>query len=522
MLTDRGLSDVALSPDGALLAATRSWRGEATVSLCDPRGRLVRLVARFDCDWDPASDKGPLLRLAFSPDSKRLATVLVPKRDAGVGGENGVPEPARAEVWDVADGRKRFALEKAGEQAAFSPDGRWIATLADPRPGQEATGGPVRFWRAADGQPAFTYAPTGDGGATVLAFAPDGRLVLAGRKIRVFEVADNGLEPVWTFDEPARCLAFSKDGRWLASSERAGDVDLWDLRAGRLDRRIREARRGVPPDDGYWKVLPFTPGWLAFSPDGRWLAYATDSQSVRLWNVEAGQDVLVLNDFPLDVARLLFVPDGRLLAVSDDVDPTWHAWDGSPLADDLTYGRLARQRVAQLFQEVGLADEVKARLEAAGDLPAAARRLALRLAEEWKANALDLEAACRKVVRAPGGDAAAYRLALRQAEAACRLAPNDAGCLNTLGAALYRTERFAEARDALLRARSLRQPDQGDQAEDLALLALACRRLGRTDEARAWLGRLRRLKDPRPPGPDADLAALRREAEALIEGSARP
>jgi tetratricopeptide (TPR) repeat protein len=52
-------------------------------------------------------------------------------------------------------------------------------------------------------------------------------------------------------------------------------------------------------------------------------------------------------------------------------------------------------------------------------------------------------------VRQPGADAAAYQRALRQAEAACGLAPDVADYLNTLGVAYYRVAKYPEAVAAL-------------------------------------------------------------------------
>jgi Flp pilus assembly protein TadD len=207
-----------------------------------------------------------------------------------------------------------------------------------------------------------------------------------------------------------------------------------------------------------------------------------------------------------------------------DSIPRWHVWDATPLPDEVAYERLARARVKKLFKEVALKSEVVAGLEADSELSAAARRVAIRLADTEKESADDLNEASWKVTRAPGAGEAALRLALQQARTACEIKPDDPNHLNTLGAALYRTKQFEDARATLLRAHGLREEADRDKAyEDLAFLAMTCHHLVRKEEALNYLERLRAL--------DKVLSALERvggytdllrEAEALIEGKANP
>ena len=144
------------------------------------------------------------------------------------------------------------------------------------------------------------------------------------------------------------------------------------------------------------------------------------------------------------------------------------------------------------------------------------RREALVLAERIPENPMSLHTTSWAVSRGPDADAAAYRLALRQAEAACRLIPNDEGLLEALGVAQYRAGLYEEAVATLTRADQLQHGPRGraDPA-DLAFLALSQHRLGRMDQARTNLGRLRQLmKKPERARSEQDQNFLR-EAEAM-------
>src|SRR5262249_23361315 len=162
-----GLTDVALSPDGTLIALARVWntvneeKGRlfrvSEAEVCDAAtGRRVHHLDRTELPWD---DQGKTLwwlkRVAFSPDGRRLA--VIDANDLSFGPRS-LP-PAAARIYDLASGTQVMMLGEAGERCAFSPDGQWIATLILARKGEGWDGALVRLWDARTGTAAGTYRP---------------------------------------------------------------------------------------------------------------------------------------------------------------------------------------------------------------------------------------------------------------------------------------------------------------------------------------------------------------------------
>jgi WD40 repeat protein len=161
-----------------------------------------------------------------------------------------------------------------------------------------------------------------------VAFSPDGRRLASGswdNTIKLWDV-ETGQEVrtlrghtggVWS-------MAFSPDGRLLASGSVGGTVKLWDVGVATKDFSSPPEVRTLRGHSG--GVLS-----VAFSPDGRLLAsnsvYYTKTtfySAVELWNVETGQKVRTLSGAP--VGSVAFSPDGRLLAAGSD-EGTVKLWD---------------------------------------------------------------------------------------------------------------------------------------------------------------------------------------------------
>jgi tetratricopeptide (TPR) repeat protein len=329
-------------------------------------------------------------------------------------------------------------------------------------------------------------------------------------------------------------------------------VRIWDAATGQVVRTLRGQLSQIRA--------------VAYSPDGRTLASAGEDGTVKLWSTATGQELLTLPGHAGIVFQVAFSPDGQTLA-STGGDRTVRIWDATPpsrdaqatrdaqvaveslfaqslpmaevlssIRRDTTLSAEVRQRALALAQPYGQSrvtheaellvtllyaqplfrPEVKARLLSNASLTEPVRQEALALSEQVPENADHLNTAGRVVVNQPGAGVAAYRLALRRAEAACRLVPDNRTFLTTLGIAQFRLGQYREA------VATLNQADRLNTAlwhnastEPTAFLALAQHHLGQADQARATLSRLRELmKKPEHAG-NAQEQAFVREAEVI-------
>ena len=95
-------------------------------------------------------------------------------------------------------------------------------------------------------------------------------------------------------------IAWSPDGRTLASPSADGTIRLWDAATGKLRRTLEGHEGGVNS--------------VAWSPDGKTLASASDDKSIRLWDAETGKLLEALEGHSNWVYGVAWSPDGRTLA----------------------------------------------------------------------------------------------------------------------------------------------------------------------------------------------------------------
>lgn len=119
-------------------------------------------------------------------------------------------------------------------------------------------------------------------------------------------------------DRWVNSVAFSPDGRLLASCSYDNSVALWDVRRGEGERLIGHAGPLLGVMGSVFSV--------AFSPDGRTLASGGNDDTVRLWDVDSRRVTRTLQTGGGNVNAVAFSPDGRLLAAGGQFQRT-ELWD---------------------------------------------------------------------------------------------------------------------------------------------------------------------------------------------------
>lgn len=272
-IEDTSPRGLAISPDGSRLAVTQK---DGTVDLLDtrtlaPRGRFHAL-------------DGYAAAVEFSPDGRLLA----------VTGENG-----RVTLWDArtlrAAGELRELPVAHAQALAFSPNGGLLAGATVDGPTTSET----QVWDMRSRAPTRVRFRVL---ASDLVFSPHGRLLAAPGGTGPTQVRDarSGrlIAALRTADE-SRSVAFSPDGRLLATGLFNGAIQLWSTKDWRPAEPVLEGHSG--------RVTA-----IEFAPDGRTLLSAGADGTLQLWDVASRKPIGSPQPVePNSYVAAVFAPDGK-------------------------------------------------------------------------------------------------------------------------------------------------------------------------------------------------------------------
>jgi WD40 repeat protein len=160
-----------------------------------------------------------------------------------------------------------------------------------------------------------------------VAFSPDGKYLACGDRDGTICVWDKRASKLLhTFrnrKDPVHSVAFSPDSELVASAHYDGAVSLWYLGSGKCVRTFGAGRDGKPVSSAPPEILQYR---VAFSPDGKFIATAGWAGKIRIWNADTGECLRTIEGDKRGVYSISFSPDSRLLA-SGGCDKTVRIWN---------------------------------------------------------------------------------------------------------------------------------------------------------------------------------------------------
>jgi WD40 repeat protein/tetratricopeptide (TPR) repeat protein len=302
------LSGIAFSNTGRYIATAGADTKARVWDVTNQNQKPENAIIKMDHD-------APVSAVVFSPAGRYVATAS---------------EDKTARLWEVLGGKSLAIMQHEGKvlDITFSADGRYLASASSDKT--------AIVWEVPSGRRIARLAH--DDEVKSITFGPDGRYlatVTSDNTARLWETATRREIPLLlsgysTLAATLRnAVAFSPDGRYFAavkatsaSSPSTSDgVGLWDI----LSRRqLHFAGRDVSG----------TVVALAFSPDGKYVATASDDHSARVWTATSGDPVTAPMQHDGKINALLFSLNGRYLATASD--------DGTARLLELASGKQVR------------------------------------------------------------------------------------------------------------------------------------------------------------------------------------
>jgi WD40 repeat protein len=325
--TGRELPDVSLTQGNEFSNAAFNGDGTAVALIekanmpSQPKFDMSKVMEELRKDPGKAQEIREQMKKAGGDMNARLAVL---ESMGVITGTNQASNSIR--ILDIATGRQLQSIPlprnflsamgnnsgEAGSTLAFSPDGRILASAS-------RYNSPITLTDAGTGQELRTLKTTSS--VYSLAWSADSKRLASAhwggskRTITDPSVAktisfEDANFPIQVWDTKSgtelnllaghnnfvNCLAFSRDGRMLASGGYDSTIKLWDLGTGRELRTLRGHSGSIAAID--------------FSPDGRFLVSGSDDGSTRLWNAQTGEMLATLVSLNKGEDWLVVTPDG--------------------------------------------------------------------------------------------------------------------------------------------------------------------------------------------------------------------
>ena len=280
-------------------------------------------------------------KLLHSFKSLRGVTVQVHedgKGDAFTKAVVHAPAPVRDEPAENQKREERIRTIKISIDEALRehkvPNVRWLDANGKQNDGPAAQGGErneTAIANSSDWKMHQVFNPAHDQNLWAVAFTPDGKTIAsaaADQRVKFWDVATGALRSTMARSVNCTDVAYSPDGIYLAiaggdhGDDPKGEVVLFDG-AGDGEEFVLESHESSRYSTS-----------VAFSPDNRWLASGGIDKMVKIWSVPQRKLHKMLTDHTELVSQVVFSPTGKMLASAsfDDTVRLWSVPDGDAIA----------------------------------------------------------------------------------------------------------------------------------------------------------------------------------------------
>ncbi len=297
--------------------------------------------------------------IAFSKDGKKIVSSSLDNT---------------ARIWDIETGICLQILKghtQWVEGVAFSPNGQEVISSSKDKT--------IRMWDVESGKCVRTFRGHTNG-VRGIAYSPEGRRIASASFDETIRVWDTGtgdcLKVIKGHEGPVHCVTFTKDGKKIASSSRDNTIRIWEWETGRCLKILKGHTNWIEsialsPDDTQivsgsddntiriWNAIPADSvaaslgNWfkeagslfkssadcikvfqghenkvnsVCFSPDGTKILSGSSDKTIRIWNVETGENIRTFLGHEDYINAVAFSPCGKKIA-SASQDKTICLWD---------------------------------------------------------------------------------------------------------------------------------------------------------------------------------------------------
>jgi WD40 repeat protein len=161
-----------------------------------------------------------------------------------------------------------------------------------------------------------------------VAWSPDGKWLASASRdhtVRVWDTVKGGLLLSYLgHSSQVYTVAWSPNGKQLASAGGDRTVQVWDASSEKSPLLSYQFHTQLVRE-------------VSWSPDGKQLASASDDKTVRVWDASNGKTLVSYTGHASHVLSVAWSPDGKWIASAGDDDKTVQVWDASNGKTLLTY-----------------------------------------------------------------------------------------------------------------------------------------------------------------------------------------